>query len=51
DIVFLEEEQVHVDDVHPGDGESVETNVVGEEQKTIEAKDVVEDAVNEAKKE
>ncbi|GJZ33117.1 hypothetical protein Tco_0578553 [Tanacetum coccineum] len=51
DIVFLEEEQVHVDDVHPGDGENVETNVVGEEQTTIEAKDVVEDAVNEAKKE
>nr|GEY74886.1 transposase, Ptta/En/Spm, transposase, Tnp1/En/Spm-like protein [Tanacetum cinerariifolium] len=30
ETILLEEEQVHVDDVHPGDGENVKTDVTGE---------------------
>nr|GEW25471.1 AP2/B3-like transcriptional factor family protein [Tanacetum cinerariifolium] len=51
DIVLLEEEQVHVDNVHPRDGENVKKNVDGEKWTSIEAKDDVEDVVNEAQKE
>ncbi|GKB06974.1 hypothetical protein Tco_0835207, partial [Tanacetum coccineum] len=47
ETVLLEEEQVHVDDFHLGDGEKVGTDVAGEKQTSVKAKDVVEDVVNE----
>ncbi|GJZ46635.1 retrovirus-related pol polyprotein from transposon TNT 1-94, partial [Tanacetum coccineum] len=48
DIVFLEDEYVHVDDFHLGDGEKFETDVAGEKQTTFEAEDVNDEVVNEA---
>ncbi|GJT74110.1 hypothetical protein Tco_1040835 [Tanacetum coccineum] len=43
DTVLLEEEQVHVDDFHPGDGEKFGTDVSGEKQTAFEAEDVNEE--------
>ncbi|GJZ04488.1 hypothetical protein Tco_0537763, partial [Tanacetum coccineum] len=40
DTVLLEDEYVHVDDFHPGDGEKFGTDVAGEKQTTFEAEDV-----------
>ncbi|GJS02271.1 reverse transcriptase domain-containing protein [Tanacetum coccineum] len=48
DTVLLEEEQVHVDDFHPGDGEKFGTDVSGEKQTAFKAEDVNEEVVNEA---
>ncbi|GJW07542.1 hypothetical protein Tco_1569965 [Tanacetum coccineum] len=55
ETILLGEDQVHVDDFHPGDGEKVEKDDAGEKvdpvkekQTMVEAKDVVEDDVNEA---
>ncbi|GJX73908.1 hypothetical protein Tco_0312503 [Tanacetum coccineum] len=36
ETVLLEEEQVHVDDFHPGDGEKIRTDVVGEKQTVVD---------------
>ncbi|GKD53985.1 hypothetical protein Tco_1287372, partial [Tanacetum coccineum] len=36
EIVLLEEEQVHVDDFHPGDGEKFGTDVAGEKQTVVD---------------
>ncbi|GKB49961.1 hypothetical protein Tco_0900714 [Tanacetum coccineum] len=48
ETVLLEEEQVNVDDFHPGDGEKFGTDVAVEKQTAVEAEDVNEEVMNEA---
>ncbi|GJS33259.1 reverse transcriptase domain-containing protein [Tanacetum coccineum] len=48
DTVLLEDEHVHVDDFHLGDGEKFGTDVAGEKQTAFEAEDVNDEVVNEA---
>ncbi|GKD01977.1 hypothetical protein Tco_1172251, partial [Tanacetum coccineum] len=49
DTVLLEDEHVHVDDFHLGDGEKFGTDVAGEKQTAFEAEDVNDEVVNETK--
>ncbi|GKG62266.1 hypothetical protein Tco_0632170, partial [Tanacetum coccineum] len=51
ETVFLEEDKVHVDDFHLGDGEKVGADVAGEKQTAVETQDVVEDVVNKPQEE
>ncbi|GJS63717.1 hypothetical protein Tco_0678281 [Tanacetum coccineum] len=48
ETVLLEEEQVHVDDFHPVDGEKFRTDSASEKQTAVETEDVDEEVVNEA---